>query len=291
MLKSNLFYCENGVNYPPFKDGLYLEEFFLYKIKENNPNTERKYIPALWTNFQIKPWFNRKKREMQKILNDWINKNPSNKGYYTIVQYDDSCLLNLPLDTIVYGACSGDRSIPLIYEDKNNKLLSMNKKNFHEKNIFCSFVGSITYNNLEPNVRKIMVEKLNKNEKYVIKLTEGWSDSVDINKQNNFIETTINSKFCLAPRGYGRSSFRFFEIFQLGSIPIYLWNDIIWLPFQDIIDYKKICIVLNISEIDNLDNILNNIDEDKYLKMFEEYEKIKYLFTLEGMYQKIINEI
>ena len=35
----------------------------------------------------------------------------------------------------------------------------------------------------------------------------------------------LDSKFALAPRGFGRSSFRFFEIFKLGTIPIYVWND------------------------------------------------------------------
>jgi hypothetical protein len=43
--------------YPPFKNGLYLEEYFLNKIKNEEPLLKRKYIPALWTNFQIEHWF------------------------------------------------------------------------------------------------------------------------------------------------------------------------------------------------------------------------------------------
>ena len=53
MINSQLFYCKNKDTYPPFKNGLYLEEYFLNKILNENQNTKRKYIPALWTNFQI----------------------------------------------------------------------------------------------------------------------------------------------------------------------------------------------------------------------------------------------
>ena len=60
----------------------------------------------------------------------------------------------------------------------------------------------------------------------------GWRPDVNKNLQDTFINTTINSKFALSPRGYGRSSFRIFECFELGTIPIYIWNDINWLPFQ-----------------------------------------------------------
>lgn len=91
-------------------------------------------------------------------------------------------------------------------------------------------------------------------------------------------QTTARSKFSLAPRGYGRSSFRFWEIYQLGSIPIYAFDDIKWLPYQEKIDYSKIAIVLQIADIDKLEEILDNIDSSKYNEMWNEYNKISYLF-------------
>jgi len=301
MIKSDLFYVKNKVTYPPFKEGLYLEEYFLDKILKEKPEIKRKYIPAYWTNFQIENWFSSKKQEMQKELNNWVENNNNENGYFTVVQYDDACLLNLPNNTLVYGACSGDEPIPLIYQDIKNKLESCVKKNYNDKKIFCSFVGSITTNNILPNVRQEMVNycknKIKKTRKVIISnkyklfLTNNWSDNVDKNKQDNFINNIIDSKFSFAPRGYGRSSFRFFEILKLGTIPIYLWNDINWLPFQDVIDYNKFCIVLNVKDLNSLDNILNEINEEKYNLMLEEYEKIKYYFSLEGMYEKIINDI
>jgi hypothetical protein len=110
------------------------------------------------------------------------------------------------------------------------------------------------------------------------------------NLQNIFIHDTIHSKFALAPRGYGRGSFRFFECFQLGTIPVYVWNDIEWLPFKNIIDYKKLCISLHVSQIEQLESILQSITEEDYIKMFEYYNEIKHLFQLEGMSNQIIQE-
>ena len=113
---------------------------------------------------------------------------------------------------------------------------------------------------------------------------------MNTNLQQKFIDITLNSKFALAPRGYGRGSFRFFECFQLGCIPVYFWNDIEWLPFKDLIDYKRLCISMHISQVDELEKILNSITKDDYNKMLEYYEEIKHLFELEGMSNKIIKD-
>lgn len=289
MINNQLFYCKNKDNYPPFKNGLYLEEYFLRFIKQNNPTTKRKYIPALWTNFQIEGWFSDKRNEMQQTLDNWISNNPSPNGYFTIAQYDDGPKLQLPENTIVFGACSGDIPIPLIYQDLNNSLISLPNKSFNNKQILCSFVGNITSNNIYPNVREIMFNILSNHPSFKMINSGGWTPSVNRNLQQIFIETTINSKFALAPRGYGRSSFRFFECFQLGTIPIYIWNDNNWLPFQDTINYDKLCIVLHINDIHNLENKLKSINEEQYNNMWIYYNEIKHLFELEGMSKQIIS--
>jgi hypothetical protein len=288
MIRNPLFYCKNKDTYPPFKNGFYMEEYFLNYITNNNIQTKRKYIPALWTNFQIEHWFTSKRNEMQLALDDWVRRNPSEHGYFTIAQYDDGPLLKLPDNTLKFGACSGDVPLPLIYQDVNNTLESISKKTFHEKPILCSFVGNITSNNVSPNVRQVMFSHLTAKSDFKMINSGGWTPNVNQNLQQLFIETTINSKFALAPRGYGRSSFRFFECFQLGTIPIYIWNDINWLPFQDIIDYEKLCIVIHVSEIQKLNEMLLSIDETKYNNMFTYYHTVKHLFQLDGMTKHLV---
>lgn len=290
MLSNHLFNCRNKDIYPPFKNGLYLEEYFYQKIQNETSLLKRKYIPIKWTNFQIENWFNEKKNEMQNIFDEWIKENPSPYGYFTVVQYDDGPLLKLPFNTIIFGACSGNIPIPLIYEDKNNTLENIPKKLFHEKNIFCSFVGNITSNHILPNVRKEILIKFNNNNNFHLIDSGGWSSSVNKNLQDVFIHTTINSKFALAPRGYGKGSFRFFECFKLGTIPIYIWNNEEWLPFKNKINYSKLCISIHVSQLDTLEELLLSITDLEYNSMLNYYSEINYLFELEGMSNEIIME-
>jgi len=285
MLDNNLFLCRNKDVYPPFKNGFYIEEYFLNKYYVNLPKTKRTYIPFLWTNFQIEHWFPSKKSEMQNQLDRWFEKNHNENGYFTIVQYDDGCLLNLPKNTIVYGCCSGNIPIPLIYEDRNKSLLSKKKdKAYQEKQILCSFVGALTH-----SVRNIMIDSLKNDADFVFVTDSMWTPNVSVDKQNKFVETTCNSKFVLCPRGYGRNSFRFYEVMLLGCIPIYVWDDIEWLPYKSDVDYETFCISVNIKYIGNLKDILSKIDNDKYNDMILEYNKIKHLFTLDGFYDYIIS--
>ena len=45
------------------------------------------------------------------------------------------------------------------------------------------------------------------------------------------------SIFALAPRGYGRTSFRLFELLQYGTLPVYLYDDVAWTPYQHYADF------------------------------------------------------
>ena len=288
LINNKLFYCKNKDTYPPFKNGFYLEEYFLNMYLKNRPKTQRKYIPCLWTNFQIENWFYLKRNEMQHELDTWLNNNPSSNGYFIVIQHDLGPLLNLPSNTIIYGSCYGNIPIPLIYQDINNKLESIQQKKYIDKKILCSFVGNITANNVMPNVRQEIFKKFNNNLNFSLKNSGGWSSEVSKQSQKIFIETTLNSKFAFAPRGFGRSSFRFFEILKLGTIPIYVWNDYDWLPFKDCIDYTKLCINIHVSELDKLENILLSINEEQYNNMLNYYNEIKHLFYIEGVYDKII---
>ena len=284
-IPNELFIIKTNVVYPPFKNGLYMEEYFLNHVSTKNIQLDKKgrrYIPALWTNFQIEQWFPTRREEMQRTLDKWISENPSKNGYFTVVQHDDGPMLRLPANTTVYGACIGNIQLPLIYQDLSNKLENIPPKTFKNKSILCSFVGSITH-----NVRKTIIDTYHKNPKFKFSINNGWTNKVSKDNQKLFIDYTVNSKYALAPRGYGRSSFRFFEIFKLGTIPIYIWDDKEWLPYKDVLDYDKFCISIHISEIDLLEELLMSINQTQYEKMFSEYEKIKHMFELEYMCEYI----
>ena len=291
MLQNPLFNCKQKNAYPPFKCGLYIEEYFLRKITAEKPDMKRKYIPVLWTNFQTQSWFKTKRRYMQRKLDEWIASNPSESGYFTVIQHDDGAALKLPANTITFGGSQGTYPLPLIYEDTRATLENIPRKTWTEKSTLCSFVGNITADRVLPNVRQEIFNQLAGNPNFRLINSGGWKPDVGKPLQDIFISETVNSKFALAPRGYGRSSFRFFECFQLGTIPVYIWNDINWLPFQHIIDYTRLCIVIHVDQLHELESILLGVDSAAYLAMFEYYDAIKYLFTMEGMSNEIITKI
>jgi hypothetical protein len=106
--------------------------------------------------------------------------------------------------------------------------------------------------------------------------SNNWTPVVSNQNQETFIETTINSRFALAPRGYGRSSFRFFEAMLLNRIPVYFWDDIEWLPYQEHLDYSKFTISIHISKISQTYEILKNISDETYLNMLEELRRVRH---------------
>ena len=141
-IPDQLFITKTNVVYPPFKNGLYLEEYFLNYMATNNKTTDKEgrlYIPALWTNFQIEQWFPQRRDYMQNVLDKWISENPSANGYFVVVQHDDGPMLRLPTNTMIFGACNGQIPLPLIYEDLQHKLENQckNKLLFKFKTIIC----------------------------------------------------------------------------------------------------------------------------------------------------------
>ena len=45
-------------------------------------------------------------------------------------------------------------------------------------------------------------------------------------------EVMTQSKASLCPRGFGRSSFRLYEVLSRGLVPVYLYDDVEWLPYR-----------------------------------------------------------
>ena len=286
---SDIFRMPTAVVYPPFKNGLYMEEAFYFFYQANKEIFERLpyvYIPAFWTNFQIHPQFQHFKHLLQTELDEAVKAYSVDQKFFTIVQHDDAVLLRLPPNTLIFGACSGHIPLPLIYEDRKEILNSRPKLPYEEKSIQLSFIGSETH-----TLRKVF-------RKYIEEHSTPWF--VDINETHStfqgdrselFLKTTQKSKFSLAPRGYGRSSFRFFEIFLLGSIPVYIYDDIEWLPYKDILDYKKFCISIPINELPTLQEKLDAITKKEYDRMWEYYQSIKEYFTLFGMSRYIYSHL
>lgn len=269
--------------YPPFKNGRYMEEYAYETLvaKQDEIKTDLVYLPIFWTNLQNHPGFAQSRAKYDIVLNQVLQTFPKNTRFFTIVQHDDGPQLQLPKNTIIFGACTGTIPLPLIYEDKTNRLSQLERK---EPELFASFVGSLTH-----PVRQRMASAVESKPYIVCRMQKAWNVKVPTEQADEFLDLTLRSKFCLAPRGYGRSSFRFFEAILMDTIPVYFWDDVEWLPYKEHLDYTLFSV--SISDISKTYDILSGISEERYQTMKTELQKVKHWFTLEGMMEYVIEKI
>ena len=260
--------------YPPYHKGEYLEDYYMTFSDNNSINTDRIYIPVSWTTYYC-DGYNR--NELQSFLN---NLDPSLK-YYTVCQHDDAPQENLPEDTLIFSAggnCekSGVIPIPLVCSPLPSELVVE-----RERTILLSFVGSVTH-----PIRQKCIESL-RDESDVELAFSNWSNRVPEDNFKYFINKTLSSKFCLAPRGYGASSFRMYEAMQLGSIPVYV-TDKVYTPFTDILDWNDFAVIIEEKDISNIHEILLSYDEDRIVMMQKNLKEVwnKY-FSIDAVCHNI----
>jgi len=257
-----------------------MEEYVYEYMITHHIETNAVYIPIFWTNLQNHPGFLHMKSKYTVLLQEALKEyNTSTTTFFTIVQHDDGPQLDLPSTTIIFGACTGTIPLPLLYEDVTHTL---EKKTRVQKDILASFIGSITH-----PVREQLITAVQPYNDIVCQATNGWSPTVSESAAAEFVTTTLRSKFCLAPRGYGRSSFRFIEAMQLDTIPVYIWDDSCWLPYQEYIDYSTCSICIHKNDLHNIHGILSGITDETYTEMMESMQKIRSIFTLKWMCEYI----
>jgi len=269
--------------YPPYHQEEYIEEYFYKRWNEEKILSNKEYIDIFWTNlFNNRVYLGNYYPNVQEEMD---NLSKSEK-YFTVCQFDDGPLENFPEDTLIFSAggnLEGDNIIPIpLICSPIPKELIPNK----EKTIFASFVGS---RNTHP-IRMDMCNHLSGKEGYEIS-AGNWSSEVPMDNFEKFLDITCSSKFGLAPRGYGKSSFRMYEILQLGTVPVYI-SDVHYLPWTDELDWNDFCVPVNEDEIEDIDTILKSISDVEYNELLENGRKVyEEYFTLEGMFKNIIKRI
>ncbi len=264
-------------NYPAHQRGKLIEEhaYEYFTKNKDSINIDYVYLPILWTSYHCKNGWGSYTSELQTFCDQL----PKDKKYFTIVQYDDGTLVDMP-NCITFSCCGKNtkalKDIPIpVLCDRH-----YTKRNPTYKHL-ASFVGRIG-----AKVRPAMFAQLQgKPNFYII-------ESAD--NTNYFLETLKDTLFSLCPRGYGITSFRMYESMELGCIPIYIVcdEDEFWTPFKDFVDWNKLAILLKESEINRIPDIINNMSSEEIesrLKYIDEnYEK---LFTLNGTCNYIIKTL
>lgn len=263
--------------YPPYHKGDYLEDFFINKFIKENPQTQRHFIGISWTTLYC--------TNNTNGLQEYLDCLPKDQKYFTVSQHDDAPMHRLPPDTLCFSAGGRIQNkntvpIPLICSPIPYKFdIDIPKENL------ASFVGSNTH-----PIRHKLFETYKDSENIKIFL-KGWSPQVNLDEFHFFIQTTLKSKFCLCPRGYGLNSFRLYEAMQLGCIPVII-TDNFYLPWKDELNWEDFSVLIYDSEIPNLEKILLSYSDEKINIMKKNIAKIyKKYFTLNGIYDKVLKTV
>jgi Exostosin family len=96
------------------------------------------------------------------------------------------------------------------------------------------------------------------------------------------------SVFVACPRGNGHTSFRLFEALQLHTIPIYVWHDVAWLPYTELVDWNEFAIVIESKDMHKLPELIASAD---VRKMQQRLSEVAHMFTTEYTVQYILDRI
>jgi hypothetical protein len=243
-----------------------LENYFYDFWEKSSSETEMIYLPVFWTSYYFANGYIRH-NTLQKFVKKNIN---PNKKYFTIVENADGIIEDIPKNILVFASGKGNIPVPLL------KALPYEAKNY-ERDIFCSFMGKTSGPNDKTGVRSKMISALPK---------EYFYGNGNLEK---FIEITKRSVFTLCPRGYGRTSFRLYEALALGSIPVYIWDDVEWLPYKNELDWDEFAISINIKDIDKLPNVLKSHTPEMLLAKQKKIKEIcEEYFSFDGTCRQII---
>lgn len=237
--------------------------------------------------------------------NDLINKSMHyNKKLFVIYNSDNSDKLNIPNSVILRTSFySDDRStneyaIPAFVDDLIKKYFGgqFKPKNKNLKPIisFCGYDNS--------PCRRDALNKLKycKNiiPNFIIR-NNFWGGAINgrlmkpeaFKVRQDLVNNMSEGDYAFCARGGGNFSYRFYEAMSMGKIPLFV-NSKCVLPFENIIDWKKLCLWVEESEISNIEEIIlnfhNSISNEEFVNKQIQCRNIwKEYLSPEGFYSKL----
>ena len=120
------------------------------------------------------------------------------------------------------------------------------------------FVPAVEARKLGVYWRRAMMQSCSRSPRlinnFIVRKTfSGHAKSVELDPaqaRKEYLETSANADFVLAPKGDGNYSNRFIKTLAFGRIPVLVDTDVV-LPLEDIIPYEKIIVRVPMKEIKN----------------------------------------
>lgn len=152
--------------------------------------------------------------------------------------------------------------------DDIDTLINKKKRLFY----FAGALNHITSSTSARSLLSLLKTDIEEKQKYnvSIKVQDKLYDMITIIdghiNSREYIESIQSSVFSLCPEGFLPWSPRIYESIQLGAIPMLLVDNIV-LPFERFIDWHSFTVKINVSNIRNITNFVNRIDNlEQYIR-------------------------
>eukprot|EP00408_Alexandrium_pacificum_P063023 CAMPEP_0171174484 /NCGR_PEP_ID=MMETSP0790-20130122/10751_1 /TAXON_ID=2925 /ORGANISM="Alexandrium catenella, Strain OF101" /LENGTH=473 /DNA_ID=CAMNT_0011639359 /DNA_START=61 /DNA_END=1482 /DNA_ORIENTATION=+ len=139
----------------------------------------------------------------------------------------------------------------------------VNRTRIPERPYFMSYVGSMIHAP-EDMRERMQAEVLNFVQKHGILDRPSLQVKfyhVNDKRDKSWQQVMFDSRFSLAPRGYGRTSYHVAEVIQRGLIPIQVYTDMPWVPFPKV--FEKIGYTTDIAGLPTLLEHLWRLSDDE----------------------------
>lgn len=203
-----------------------IEQDFLGYLKQSSIVTDRPdvavwhYLPVYWTRYHVNHAYG--KTGQESLQQEVVGRVLDEAKTFTICQYDDGPLVDVGEITLFLGSRKGERGINVPLLSYPHEIPST----LPPKRWLASFTGRIRTHSIRSDMRRA----LRLREDVSIRDTHGSSSF--------FAGQILQSYIALCPRGYGGSSFRFYEAMQLGVVPL-LIGDMDTRPFRAFLDWDQ----------------------------------------------------
>ncbi|MDD5469296.1 MAG: exostosin family protein [Candidatus Peribacteraceae bacterium] len=233
------------------------------------------YLPIFWTNYYYARIERQPSAKIQQFFDVHID---AQKRYFTIVQAASGITEPTPGNLLTFAAGGvGDIPIPLLC---NTPTLAPT-----ERDILASFVGVIDDEaNNKTGIRSVMRDCLQHEQDFFILHAR--------NNAQRFHEMMHRSVFALCPRGFGKTSFRMYEAINMGTIPVYIYDEP-WLPYTEFLDWEECSVLVPKERIAEIPAILRFHSPEDIRRKQQKLRELKEqgYFSFRGVCHYIIQQL
>jgi hypothetical protein len=214
--------------YPPHNADYGVEQDFINwlerhpEYRSSDPSVaDWHLLPVFWTRWHLNHDYARVGRdELADLVSASILDDPRT---FTVCQYDDGPLAPVGETTVLFASRkgTGGLDIPLLSSPHKRPKIPVRRR------YLASFVGRVGTHPIRQALSAALVDR---DDVHIVDSDQGV---------RKFVRLTCASRIALSPRGYGGSSFRFYEAAQLGVVPM-LVSDIDTRPFKRSIDWESV---------------------------------------------------